>query len=266
MNAPEPELLVARQDHWKMLVRFILLSLAALAGVLSLLLPKLSSQFQVEIGFAPRLPIGFLVLALIFDLHLASQRKLQRQVSTALLAATSYITRLEQFSFIDPQTQLFDRRYLDQLFNQQLKWVNRSGKPATLLLLEALPEMKSVPEEFVNEVAFVLKSNFCGSDYVVRISPYQFLVLLPDTTSQQTQCALSRLTDKVDDWNLEKETCGMIVRHELRTCFPGDNLWDKFREIEEQLQNNVDPMTTLYRAEARSGGKAKHGRGALNVV
>jgi diguanylate cyclase (GGDEF)-like protein len=244
-NVLESELLMPIEKDRKFLSQGILLLAVVLLGVVSLLVPKLSSQLQTEIGFAPQLLIGFLVLALIFNLHLASQRKLLRKVSTALLAATSYVTRLEQFSFIDPQTQLFNRKYLDQLFNQQLKWLNRSGKSVTLLLLEVIPDgQKSVPEEFFIEAAFVLRSTFRGSDYVVRNSTDQFLVLLPDTTGPQAQCALNRLTDKVDDWNLEKETAGIVLRHELNTCPPGGNLWEKLREVEEWLRSNRDRGVT----------------------
>jgi diguanylate cyclase (GGDEF)-like protein len=258
-DALDSELLVARHGDREIVSQCIPLLVTVLVGVISLLVPKLSSQLRVEIGFAPQLLIGFLVLALIFNLHLASQRKLLREVSTALLASTSYINRLEQFSFIDPQTQLFNRRYLDQLFNQQLKWLNRSGRSVTLLLLEVLPDgQKSVPEEFVVEAAFVLKSNFRGSDYVVRNSTDQFLVLLPDTTEDQAQCALNRLIDKVDDWNLEKETPGMVLRHELSTCPPGGSLWETLRDLEPRLRDKPDSRNErAHSAEARSGGKAK---------
>lgn len=242
MTALASELLVPSQNDWKIRSQRVLLLVAVLVGVIFLLVPKLSNELRVEIGFAPQLLIGFLVLALILNLHLTSQRKVLSKVSTALLAATSYINRLEQFSFVDPQTQLVDRRYLDQLFNQQLKRLNRSGKSITLLLLEVLPDgQKSAPEEFVIEAVFVLKSNFRGSDYLVRNSPDQFLVLLPDTTEEQAQYALNRLTDKVDEWNLEKETSGIVLRHELSTCSPGGNLWEKLREIEKRMQNKSDP-------------------------
>jgi diguanylate cyclase (GGDEF)-like protein len=238
----------------------MLLLVAMSVGVVSLLLPKLVGRLQTQIGFSPQLLIGFVVLMLIVNLHLAEQRKQLGKVSTALLAAKSYIHRLEQFSFIDPQTQLYNRRYLDQLFNQQLAWLNRSGKPITLLLLEVLPDVqKSVPEEFVIEASFVLRSNFRGSDFIVRNSFDQFLVLLPDTSGPQAQCAMTRLADKVDDWNLEKETYGIVLRHQLSTCSPGGSLWDSLREVERHLQDEPSPVRgrVLYgenRSLAQGGG------------
>jgi len=239
MNALNPELSVPGQNDWDSWSIRILLLVLVLSGVISVLVPRISTHSRVESGFVPQVLIGFAILVLVFYLHLASQRRLLRKVSTALIAATSYVDRLEQVSLIDPHTQLFSRKYFDQLFNQQLGWLNRCGKSATLVLFEVLPDVhKSAAEEIVIEAALVLRSNFRGSDYVLRNSSTQFLVLLPDTTEHQAQYALNRLTDKVDSWNLENGRSEMVLRHELNTCPPGGDLWDTLRGIEERLRDN----------------------------
>jgi diguanylate cyclase (GGDEF)-like protein len=149
---------------------------------------------------------------------------------------------LELCSFVDPETQLFNRRYLDQLFNQQLKWLNRSGKPATLLLFEVLPKGQIASTDAIAIcAALVLRSNFRGSDFIVRNANYQFLVLLPDTTEGQAQFALNRLTDKVENWNLENEKSEMVLRHELSACPPGSNFWEILRKMEDGLKGKPDP-------------------------
>jgi diguanylate cyclase (GGDEF)-like protein len=226
--------------------------LLVLIELVSVAVPKSFSAWRVEINAVPQLLIGFVFLVLIFALHLASQHKLLDEVSTALVAANSYVRRLEQLSLIDPPTQLFNRRYLDQLFNQQLKWLYRSGKSATLLMLELLPVGREIAaEEIVIETAFVLRTNFRGSDFVVRYSNDQFLVVLPDTIEQQAQIALSRLIDKVDHWNLANQKCEMSLRLELCTCPPGGNLWEKLGELEEKMRSESGGRTlTPQRAVA----------------
>ncbi len=224
----------------------ILLVLLVLIELISVAVPKNSSLWRVEINAVPQLLIGFVFLVLIFALHLASQHKLLDEVSTALVAANSYVKRLEQLSLIDPPTQLFNRRYLDQLLNQQLKWLYRSGKSATLLMLELLPVGRGIAaEEIVIETAFVLRTNFRGSDYVVRYSNDQFLVVLPDTVEQQAQIALSRLIDKVDHWNFANQKCEMALRLELCTCPPGGNLWEKLGELEERMRSESGGRTLI---------------------
>lgn len=114
-------------------IRILLLSLLVVE-VTSVSLPRLTAPWWCEINFVPQLLIGFVVLVLIFTLHLASQSKLLGEVSTALNRANSYVNELEQLVLIDAPTQLFNRRFLDHLFNQQSKWLNRSGESAALLL------------------------------------------------------------------------------------------------------------------------------------
>jgi diguanylate cyclase (GGDEF)-like protein len=220
----------------------ILLLVLMLAEVIAVFVPRIFNQWLGEFRFLPQVLIGFVVLALIFSLHLSAQRRLLGEVSTALIAASSYVNRLEQISLIDLPTQLFNRRYLDELFNHQLKWVNRSGKSTTLSLFEVLPnEQNAAAEELVIEAAFILRSNFRGSDFVVRYSTDQFLVVLPDANEQQAQIALSRLIDKVDHWNIANEKWKLALRLTLSTCPPDGNLWEKLREIEERMRNKSDP-------------------------
>lgn len=249
-KAPRPELPVASRNDREIRRIRILLILLVLIELISVAVPKGSNPLRVEINAVPQLLIGFIFLALIFALHLAAQNKVVGEVSTALIAANSYVRRLEQLSLIDPPTQLFNRRYLDQLLNQQLKWLYRSGKPATLLMLELLPTEKIAAEEIIIEAAFVLRTNFRGSDYVVRYSNDQFLVVLPDTVEQQAQIALSRLIDKVDHWNLAHEKWEMALRLELCTCPPGGNLWEKLGELEEKMRSEGGRTLIAQKAAA----------------
>ena len=259
LNVLRPAMSVVNQSDGEMRRLRILLLVLMSVEVIAVLVPRISNLWRGEVGFLPQILIGFVVLALIFTLHLAAQRKLLREISTALIVATSYVESLEQFSLIDPETQLFNRSYLDQLFDQQSKWLNRHGKPATLWLIEVLPDgQKATVEEIVIEAAFVLRANFRGSDYIVRYHNDQFLVVLPDTNEAQAQIALHRLIDKVDSWNLENETWEMALRHELSTCPPGGNLRGKLREIEERMRDKPDPglLSTVFAQEQRGEGGA----------
>ena len=256
MNALRPDLSVPSQNEWEIWGVRILLLLLVLGGVLSVLVPGMFSRCRLEIGIVPQTLIGFAVLTLVFYLQLVSQRKLLRKVSTALFAATSYVDRLEQVSLIDPHTQLFNRKYLDQLFNQQLGWLNRCGKPATLVVFEVLPHRPEISaEEIVIEAALVLRSTFRGSDYILRNSDHQFLALLPDTTEDQAQYALNRLNDKVDTWNLENEKFEMVLRHVLSTCPPGGSLWETLRQVEGRLLEKPDHQSDRGFAGTHLGGE-----------
>jgi diguanylate cyclase (GGDEF)-like protein len=257
-NIPESELSVGGQnDEETHGIRLLLLAVV-LVGAVSVLVPSIPKQWKVEIDFLPPLLIGLVALVLLFNLRLAAQRKSLRKVSNALIAATSYIDRLEHFSFLDPETQLFNRRYLDQLFSQQASSLNRSGHPATLVLIAVRPDERKVANESVIiKAAFVLRSNFRGSDYIVRCSLNQFLVVLPDTDEPQAQIALNRLAEKVEYWNLENESTEMVLRYERTVCPPGANLWEKLREVELKLETGLAPVASEFMSRRVSDRRSR---------
>jgi diguanylate cyclase (GGDEF)-like protein len=215
----------------------ILLCGVVLIGAVSVLAPGVLDRLRMN-SLVPQMMFGLAILALMLHLYLASQRKLLGETSSALAAVRAFATRVEEYSLLDPQTGLFNRRYLDQLFSQQMSWINRTGKPSTLLLFEVpLNGDRMSTEELLREAARILRSNFRGSDSIVRNSPNQFLALLPETSAEQAQFALNRLADKVDHWNLETKGSEMQLRHALSTCPPGGDLWENLRRTEQGLRN-----------------------------
>lgn len=230
----------------------ILLLVLMLIESASIVAARVWNQWRGEFAYLPQILIGFVVLALILTLHLSSQRKILREVSAALVKANSYIGMLEQMSLIDPTTQLFNRRYLAELFNHQLKGLTRSGKPVTLLLLEVIAGGQNVAvEQMTVEAAFILRSNFRASDYLVRYSIDQFLVILPDTDREQAQFALSRLIDKVSRWNSVNTDRQMGLCLELSTSIPDAKIWERLAGLEEKISDKTAPeIRILVPAEA----------------
>ena len=216
----------------------ILLFVSVTMAVIAIAVPSIFSHLSAVISFLPQMMIGLAVLVLVVYLHFALQRKLLRELRTAWAAASAYTERLEQFSFIDPHTELFNRRYLDHLFGRQIKAVNRTGKLTTILLIQVTSAgQKMSTEELASETACVLRSNFRGSDYIVRSSDSEFVVVLPETDGQQAQFALNRLSDKIDNWNLSSHSCELLLQHEISICAPGGNLWENLRRAEESLRH-----------------------------
>jgi diguanylate cyclase (GGDEF)-like protein len=252
IKAPAPVLPDAGQDQWERWSTRGLLALLVVGVAAGVMAPKLvlapqgttmalqTTVFATTILPAmifPPLLAGVALLLLIIKMHLASQRRLLREVSTALLAATSRLERLEQFSFIDSQTELFNRRYLDHLFHQQAKWLNRSGRPVTMLLFELPGNAKEEEaDHLILEAAQLLRANFRGSDYVLRIAEKQFLVLLPETSEEQSRIAIHRLNDRLDCWNLENQRLELSLRKEGVTCTPGVSLWESLQALEAKLR------------------------------
>ena len=233
-------------------IRILLVASVAMA-IVAIAVPSIFSHLSAVISFLPQMMIGLAVLVLVIYLHFALQRKLLRELRTAWVAASAYTERLEQFSFIDPQTELFNRRYLDHLFSRQIKAVNRTGKLTTILLIQVTSAgQKMSTEELAIESACILRSNFRGSDYIVRSSENQFVVVLPETDGQQAQFALNRLSDKIDTWNIASHSCEILLQHEISICAPGGNLWENLRRAEESLRHRSASNYAPEQTEAAS--------------
>ncbi len=126
-SASQPELYAVCRNHQKPGEYIVLFLVTALVTVISVLMPRLSGEAQLEISFLPQLLFALVALVVTLNLRVASQRKSLLSVSKALLDSISHMDRLAEFSFIDPQTQTFSRSYLYQLFSQQSKLSNRAA-------------------------------------------------------------------------------------------------------------------------------------------
>jgi diguanylate cyclase len=128
----------------------------------------------------------------------------------------------EQQSFIDPLTEIYNRRSLDDIAGRLISHAKRRQSPLSLLMID-VNKFKQVNTRFghltgdfvLAEIAGILKSSIRGSDAVVRYGGDEFLILLADTASPGAQKVCQRINDKLNDWNeagnLEKFTISLSI-------------------------------------------------------
>ncbi len=95
---------------------------------------------------------------------------------------------LEQLSFLDPLTQLLNRRGLQRTLSRELEISGREGANLSVILLD-LDNFKPINDTFghavgdivLQEVSKVLKRTVRASDYVSRVGGDEFIILLPNT-------------------------------------------------------------------------------------
>jgi diguanylate cyclase (GGDEF)-like protein len=236
-NASAPELLVVSRNNLQRWGTQALISLVVLQFAVSLMLPHLSGPSHIEISFLPHILMALIVLVLALSLRESAEHRSLRDVSKALIDSISYIENLEEYSFIDPETHTFNLSYLDHLFRQMSMTSNRTGNPTTLCLFEVRSDqMTAIGAAAIADAAAILRSNFRGSDYIVRYSAEQFLVLLPETNDEHAKIALNRLTEKVEYWNLESERESIMLRQEANTCPAGMDLWETLYAMKEKME------------------------------
>jgi GGDEF domain-containing protein len=170
----------------------LLIMVVLAAGFAALVAPNLAWRAQmgdlrVQQKYLPQLFYGLISLVLLFNAYIVIQKRTLNTTRAALIRELAFSERLETLSLIDPATQLFTRRAMEQFAMHEIARANRTGTNLTFLLmkLESLKHPKLSPAEAAERLAVeasqVMRGTFRGSDILFRYDYDQYLAIMPDT-------------------------------------------------------------------------------------
>ena len=217
------------------------------AGFLVVALPNLiwtQGRQEFQPAQLAQLVIGLFLLVLIFSAYVFDQKRTQHRTREELIREIVFNERLESFSLVDSLTQIFNRRYLDQVLPKEINRANRRGTSLTFLLLEVDSWAmigrrygELIADQLLIDAAHLLKGTFRGSDTVLRYDAAKFLVLLPETDESQANFALTRLLNRVDTWNVEtKAPYEMAFNGGLAAYGTGVDVLALLQKLERNVQ------------------------------
>jgi diguanylate cyclase (GGDEF)-like protein len=191
----------------------LLLLLILSAGILALVYPNLMSApktLRTDVRMMPQLFFGLVVLIILFNVYIVLQKRELGATRRRLVEELIFNERMEAVSLIDPTTQLFNRRAMEQMVAHEVARTNRLGSTLSLLVLD-ISDFEAISnrlgtqesEQFLYETGQLVKNTFRGSDMVFRYKETQFLIMMPDTTEQQVDYAIKRLEGEVARHNSE---------------------------------------------------------------
>ena len=189
----------------------LLLLLVLATGILMLIYPNLKAApptIQMNTHLLPQLFFGLISLIILFNMYIVVQKKELGSTRRRLIEELIFNERMEAVSLVDPTTQIFNRRAMDQMITREVSRTNRLGSPLSLLVLD-ISDFENISsrlgtaasEQFLYEAAQLVKNVFRGSDMVFRHQETQFLVVMPDTAEQQVDSAIKRLEGEIDRLN-----------------------------------------------------------------
>jgi len=209
--------------------------------------PKLTLEFQA--GTLSSVP------ASSFCAVYGTVRRLREQ----LISTTLQNQVIEQQSFTDPLTEIYNRRSLDRLAGQFISQARRRGSALSFLMIDA-DNFKKINTRFghltgdfvLAEIAGILKASIRGSDAVVRYGGDEFLIWLADTTASAAETVVKRIDGKLDDWNAagNVEDFAISVSIGIAEWHDGDTLDEMLdgadRRMYERKNNStlIDPSST----------------------
>jgi len=161
-----------------------------------------------ELTVSRPLAIGLLVLLGLLNTYLVSKRFEVRRLREQLISTTLQNQVIEQQSFIDPLTEIYNRQSLDQIVGRFISLAKRKRIPLVFLMVDA-NKFKQINTRFghltgdfvLAEIAALLKSSIRASDAIVRYGGDEFLIILADTTGAGAETVIQRIHRKFDEWN-----------------------------------------------------------------
>ena len=191
----------------------VLLLLVLSGGILALVYPNFISApkaFRADLRMIPQLFFGLITLIVLFNVYIVLQKKELSATRRRLVEELIFNERMEAVSLIDPTTQLYNRRAMEQMLAHEVARSNRLNAPLSLLVLD-IADFEAISnrlgtaeaEQFLYEAAQLVKNTLRGSDMVFRYKETQFLAVMPDTTEHQVDFATKRLEAEMERHNAE---------------------------------------------------------------
>ena len=196
---------------WQLLSICALVIVVVAIGFAAFLLPNLvwaSGVLHTDARYVPQLFFGLITLIVLFNVYILDQKRTLNRAREQALRHLVESTQAKQVAIIDPLTNVFNRRYLDELIPREVNRAVRSGNQFSLLAID-INNFKDINtnfghlggDQYLRDVANLLKKTLRGSDTVVRMGGDEFLVVLPETGIAQAQRAAERLKWEAQWWN-----------------------------------------------------------------
>ncbi len=199
-----------------------------------------------------------------------------------LKARTSVMTRLKsmykelnllnrhlaQLSVHDPLTEVYNRRYLIERMEAEIKRAIRSRSVISAILID-LDDFKPLNDNYdhlfgdavLKKTAKFLKSNIRQTDILARYGGDEFLILTPDTNKKGAFILANKLIKKIEKKDFKvQDTKAKVKISAGVSSFNGRGIKGKIvssqtlRAMSKKLINDADKA--LYAVKKQGGGKA----------
>jgi diguanylate cyclase (GGDEF)-like protein len=205
---------------------------------------------HVEITVSRTLVVGLLVLLAFLNTYLVTKRFELRRMREQLISTTLQSQVIEQQSFTDPLTEIYNRRSLDRIAGQFISHARRRNTPLTFLMVDA-DRFKQINTRFghltgdfvLAEIAGILRASIRGSDAAVRYGGDEFLILLADTPKTKAKIVTDRIAARLEDWNEADHLEGFRVSLTIGSAEwkDGQSLDEVLDEADEQMYRHKAP-------------------------
>lgn len=229
--------------------------------------------------YMPQLFFGLLTLIILFNIYILDQKRTIDRTRQRLLRELMESARAREVALVDPLTNVFNRRYMDEVFPHEVSKAVRAGTDLSFVMLD-VDGFKDINtkfghfagDQYLRDVATLLKKTFRGSDTVLRLGGDEFLIILPETSNKQAQRAAERLLWETRWWNQAGHakyelafSCGVATYHKGMDIKEVLELADRdmYRSKREK-QNSLPSDDAAWMEEAERSASRVRATGEVN--
>ena len=178
-------------------------------GLAAFVVPNLVwTSLRTDPRYVPQLFLGLIALIILFNVYILEQKREVNRTRAQLLRELMESAKAKETALVDPLTGVFNRRYMEEIFPREISKASRSGTDLSLIILD-VDGFKDINtkfghfggDQYLRDVATLLKKTFRGSDTVLRLGGDEFLIILPETSNKQAVRAAERLSWETRWWN-----------------------------------------------------------------
>jgi diguanylate cyclase (GGDEF)-like protein len=268
-EAPEPmqsgdfyrEIEALSKRDWQLWSICALVIVVIAIGFAAFLLPNLvwaTGAMHTDHRYFPQLFFGLITLIVLFNVYILDQKRTLNRARGDMLRHLMESAQAKQVAIIDPLTNVFNRRYLDELLSREITRAARSHNPFSIMLID-INDFKGINtnfghlggDQYLRDLANLLKKTLRGSDTVIRLGEDEFMVVLPETGKSQAHRAADRLKWEAQWWNQGTSasyrlsfSLGMATYQEGMSAEELMNLADKdmYRDKRERITSGDRPL------------------------
>ena len=246
------ELAKIEKRDWELWLIVAITGIIVGAGLLAIISPSAflkrdTVHFEIEVS--RELFVGLLTLLILFNTYIFSRRLELRRTRQAVISATIQSELVSFQSFIDPLTEVYNRKALEVRASTYMSHAKRLASPLTFMLID-IDRFKEVNTRFghltgdivLAEIAALLASVVRGADAVIRYGGDEFLIILADAPVEGAEVVAGRIRNSVEEWN----RAGHLPSFEMALSI-GWAQWSVDVSL-EQVLNEADRM--MYSAKA----------------
>ncbi len=231
------------------------------AGLLAVVFPAAflkQGNIHFELTVSRPLVLGLVALLTLLNTYLVSRRMEIRRLREELISRTIQQELVQQQSFTDPLTEIYNRQSLGEMAGRFMCHARRSKKPLTMMLID-VDGFKDVNTRFghltgdvvLANTAALLKHSVRGSDAVFRYGGDEFLIILADTSCIDARHVVERIRNGLADWN----HAGHLEKYELSLSI-GVAEWAEGKTLDDLLDGADHQMYAAKEGSKLSKGKA----------